>query len=280
MSILNEANIRPSGRCNSPVAACAFALLLAAAVAACEAAEPATKPDGFRGTKFGSGLQAVSRILQFDPDECLIEAEGFTSCRVEFSVGDVATKAVYRFSGDRLGQVNLTFSPDDFELIRSAFTDRYGKPDALDVSPSRTRMNVEYRNVTVSWTWPGVRLVLSKYGDNVDESFVSITTEKFRRDASRAEDAARRAVRRSLDQAPTERSERARTSGDLRIEKEVARVHAGMTLDQIMAMFGHSYAEEHSIIENQEFLDCIFPNGVTVRFSLDGKVRKAFATTP
>lgn len=110
---------------------------------------------------------------------------------VKETIAGAPAKNVVLFIVDRkVSIIRVGFSPEDFDQVLDAMTEKYGKPTVKD-SELTTRLGAVYKNRTASWSTSDARLELSKYQGKVTDGALSIYDK----------DAFERATQRRSEQA-------------------------------------------------------------------------------
>lgn len=110
---------------------------------------------------------------------------------VKETIAGAPAKDVILFIVDRrVSIIRVGFSPEDFDQVLDAMTEKYGQPTIKD-SDLTTRVGAVYKNREATWSTSDARLILSKYRGKVTEGALSIYDK----------DAFERAIQRRSEQA-------------------------------------------------------------------------------
>lgn len=136
---------------------------------------PATKvwnqePTSFRGVNFGmTYAQAIAKEAWI-ASECPTLSEG-SYCSTEHFIGSIKVKSHLSFKPE-FTEVLVEFSPENFELMKAIFIEKYGKPHAAKHKLKANEPDTEAQNEILIWHGETVSVSLKKYfGDNLQKSF-------------------------------------------------------------------------------------------------------------
>jgi hypothetical protein len=116
------------------------------------------EPDGVLGVPWGA-TQDELRVKLQDAGETPSCASPELCGGVRTKLGDVPVGVQYMFpTAGKFEMAVVTFKPDDYKKVRSAFIQRYGMPTTTRVEPARIPgCAVKYNDVS---EWSGERVVI------------------------------------------------------------------------------------------------------------------------
>jgi hypothetical protein len=82
------------------------------------------------------------------------------------------------FEDDKFTSAMLTFTPAQYEALRTIFSDRYGSPTSIRDEEVKTSMGVGYINQIATWVGERVVIRLRRYGSKVDEGSALIALKE------------------------------------------------------------------------------------------------------
>lgn len=106
--------------------------ILLGSLACATATTAATKEFDFKGLSVGAQT-SPEKVMKDTGVKCGPGAEGAHVCNGMLDIGPVATDANLYIDGKGILQrIVMTLTPDAFGNVISAFTEKYGKPDAVN----------------------------------------------------------------------------------------------------------------------------------------------------
>ena len=142
-------------------------------------ARGANEPVDFRGMKWGISPEEADRLIleQWDKRRQAGELILSTDRNVRHlddrskqlgyrdKIGTVFARIELQFLDDKFLGVILSFEPEHFNQIDSAFKARYGKPSLEDKVPLKNSFGATYINQRRVWQFSDVTITLGKYID-------------------------------------------------------------------------------------------------------------------
>lgn len=153
------------------------------------------EPDGFRGVPWGTNRETVKEQMGLTNPNCFMASESTTAyvCSGTITVGGVEATVGAGFSdADALISVVLFFESKDFDQMKAAFLERYGKPTSRETPTIQNRMGAKFEQERLLWTGTKVVISLSRYADSIDKGRAVITTaENLRAGGERSREKAK-----------------------------------------------------------------------------------------
>jgi hypothetical protein len=154
-------------------------LTLAACHLLCATAYGWNEPDGFKKLKWGDPIDGVKEVMKVRDREIRNlgpHGRRFTGWD---SVGNIPVTLYLDFLDGKLAGVSFTFPATEFETIRSAFVERYGKPSSQLNETAQSDTGVKVPNVMSFWIGETVDVTLAQVGASLDQSLAILETKPW-----------------------------------------------------------------------------------------------------
>lgn len=168
-------------------------LPLGATLAEVQKSYPSAKcPGGDKATVCIASYEIASRDLVGRPGF----PDSLEAVKKEMSVAGANMRTImFHLHEGALERISMMPSPDSFEQVARAITDRYGPPASDESSVVRTKAGVEHTNRTIYWRLGGGFIRYARFGSSVDRSSLTYSTyEALERMKRRAEETRKKAV--------------------------------------------------------------------------------------
>lgn len=74
----------------------------------------------------------------------------------------------------QIREISLDTKADDYEIVKSMFIQKYGKPTLQKTETVKTKVGASFQNEKLYWDGRKVSIILKKYSDTIDKSSVSV----------------------------------------------------------------------------------------------------------
>jgi hypothetical protein len=133
-------------------------------------------PQSFAGIPFGASLESLEQ--QHQVRDCFaVAADSSFACMKDLNLtGNV--NVVITLSGNepdrKFSRAWFNFDPAQYDLIRGAFTEKYGEPTKKLTSPSQNAFGARFENEAVVWEWGALFANVVKYQNKITEGMAFI----------------------------------------------------------------------------------------------------------
>ena len=155
----------------------------------------ADDPVGFRDIPFGASVEEVKSKMPSLLCRAAEKRELLDSfCVGDTEIADTRVNIQFWFFNGRMGSFNLSFKPDEFRLLKEAFTGRYGPPTQSESNEFKTRGGLGYVNEELTWRFKnGATARLSKYSTRSDRGSGSVLSKEYDEERRRCSEELREA---------------------------------------------------------------------------------------
>jgi|WetSurMetagenome_2_1015567.scaffolds.fasta_scaffold00088_54 hypothetical protein len=157
-----------------------------------QAAQPRGDTLEFRGIYMGSSMDRVfneirrqdaslAKLRDLAPESALrkVICAYQNACEGIFEIKGVTVKVQFGFEGEILTRIKILFSPRNYEILRSALVDKYGKPTDTKSEILRTAMGVRANNESSSWLLSGGFISVHRYDGRIDEGSIAFLSSDY-----------------------------------------------------------------------------------------------------
>lgn len=87
----------------------------------------------------------------------------------------------------KIRAITLTTKIGDYESVREMFVQRYGHPKSQAVEAVKTKGGGTFQNEKLYWEGDSISIILSKYGESINESSISVVNKSVAIEAIKLE---------------------------------------------------------------------------------------------